>query len=83
VLDTAAGRVVVEIYLVAPELVRQLDRLEGVSDPPRADDEYLKRNVTLLLDGRAIDGLVYEINPQRIVGAPLIDDGDWLAQPRR
>ncbi|WHZ12008.1 MAG: hypothetical protein OJF60_002448 [Burkholderiaceae bacterium] len=85
VLDSAAGSVRGELYWIAPELERRLDRLEGVSAPPRSDDEYFKRKVSVQQDGRAIDCLVYEINPQRVVAAPLIGGGDWLdwlARPR-
>lgn len=82
VLDRAAGGVLGELYRIEPTLERQLDRLEGVSDPPQPDDEYFKRSVSVQREGRAIDCVAYEINPERIAAAPLIAGGDWLA-PRR
>ena len=84
-LDRAGGSVRGELYRIEPALERQLDRLEGVSDPPQPGDEYFKRSIPVhpvQMEGRALDCVVYEINPERIVAAPLIAGGDWLARPR-
>src|SRR5574337_61368 len=78
VLDRTAGNVRGELYWIEPALERQLDRLEGVSDPPQPGDEYFRRSVPVQREGRAIDCLVYEINPERISAAPLIASGDWF-----
>jgi len=72
-----AGRVLGEVWRIAPALEAQLDRLEDV----RADDEgeYRRREVRLLVDGEALDCLVYEIHPDRIRGRAVIAAGDWMA----
>ena len=70
------GRVRGEIYCIAPELERQLDRLEEV----RPDDsgEYIKREVQVRVAGALLACLVYEIHPDRIAGRVAIGSGDWF-----
>ena len=57
------------------------DGIEEIAGAP--DDEYFKREVTLEVDGRTVDCLVYEINPARLSGAPRIACGDWMAEMGR
>lgn len=71
-----AGQVLGEVYAVAPELERQLDVIEEVAPVPSG--EYARRQVELVLDGRRLRCLVYEIDPQRVRGWPCIATGDWL-----
>lgn len=66
-----------EVYAVAPAVERELDCLEEV----REDDsgEYLRREIDVVVAGRALRCLVYEIQADRVRGRPVIAAGDWLA----
>ena len=70
-----AGWVWGEIYAITPALERQLDVIEEVAPVPSG--EYTRRHVEVELDGRSVDCLVYEIDPQRVQGRPHIASGDW------
>ena len=65
-----------EVYRIAPEVEGSLDQLEGVT----ADDsgEYIKRDRVVTIAGRAVDCLVYEIQPALAVGRAVIASGDWF-----
>ena len=66
-----------EVYRIAPALEAALDRLEGV----RASDdcgEYRKREVVVMVAGRPLGCLVYEIQPAEVIGHRLIPSGDWF-----
>lgn len=76
-----AMEVVGEVYAIDPALEQRLDGIEEISGAP--DDEYFKREVTLDVDGRAVDCLVYEINPDRLPAAARIEDGDWMLELSR
>ena len=76
-----AASVVGEVYAIEPALEHRLDEIEEISGEPA--DEYFKREVTLEVDGRALDCLVYEINPRCVPGAPCIDGGDWMLEVAR
>ncbi|MEQ1659177.1 MAG: gamma-glutamylcyclotransferase family protein [Hylemonella sp.] len=65
-----------EVYAIVPELERQLDVIEAVAPVPSG--EYARRHVELVLDGRPLRCLVYEIDPLRVSGRPRITTGDWL-----
>jgi gamma-glutamylcyclotransferase (GGCT)/AIG2-like uncharacterized protein YtfP len=81
-----------EIYAIAPELERQLDEIEQVLPEPTG--EYEKREMMIEVaraeladelqpmapvgDGLKLNCIVYEINPDRIVGRASIDSGDWI-----
>lgn len=71
-----ADPVLGEVYAMPPELERQLDVIEEVAPVPSG--EYTRRQVELVLDGRPLRCLVYEIDPQRVHGRPRITTGDWL-----
>jgi gamma-glutamylcyclotransferase (GGCT)/AIG2-like uncharacterized protein YtfP len=71
-----AVTVVGEVYRIPPELERVLDRIEGIV--PGADSEYFKRDVDVLVEGRAVSCLVYEINPARVKDRQVIGHGDWI-----
>lgn len=65
-----------EVYGITAEVERELDVLEEVNDDDTG--EYLKRERTVRGEAAAWDCLVYEIQPDRVVGMPVIADGDWL-----
>ena len=77
------ARVTGEVYAISAELERQLDVIEEVW--PQQTGEYRKQVVRGRL-GQApassgaveLDCLVYEINPARTAGQPVIGGGDWL-----
>lgn len=71
-----AVTVVGEVYAIAPELEAVLDGIEQIE--PHADSEYAKRDLDILVQGRPIRCLVYEINPARVRGKALIGHGDWI-----
>jgi gamma-glutamylcyclotransferase (GGCT)/AIG2-like uncharacterized protein YtfP len=74
-----AGRVVGEVYAISAGLERLLDEIEEVW--PQQSGEYSRREVTVQMDeaawAEAPVCLVYEINPQRLAGCPVIAGGDW------
>ena len=65
-----------EVYAIDAALERQLDVIEEIQGRP--DDEYFRRQVLVMVDGHSCACLVYEINPKRTEGRPLIDHGDWI-----
>lgn len=65
-----------EVYRVAPELEAVLDAIEDISGRP--DDEYQRRQITVMLGAHALTCLVYEIHPDRVHGRPEIGHGDWM-----
>lgn len=71
------GRVVGEIYRISAALEARLDLLEEVK--PDGSGEYVKRELRVAAGGLLLTCLVYEIHPDRIVGRPVIESGDWLA----
>ena len=73
--------VVGEVYAIEPVLEQRLDEIEEISGSPY--DEYFKREVTLDVDGRSVDCLVYEINPVRVTPAARIEGGDWMLELSR
>lgn len=74
-----AHRVQGEVYAIAPQLEALLDEIEDLGANP--SDEYRKRELPVLVQGRVLNCLVYEINPQRLAAAPQIAHGDWLRAP--
>lgn len=70
------GCVVGEVYAVTAAVEAELDVLEEV----KADGtgEYLKRAVDLMVVGRSLQCLVYEIHPERLNGHAVIESGDWM-----
>ncbi len=76
-----AASVVGEVYAIESALEQRLDEIEEILGEP--GDEYFKRELSLEVDGRPVDCLVYEINPRRIEGAPCIDCGDWMVEVAR
>lgn len=71
-----AVTVVGEVYRIAPELEAVLDEIEQIV--PGADSEYFKREVEILVEGRPIACLLYEVNPERVRGRQVIGHGDWI-----
>lgn len=73
-----AGRVVGEVYAISAALERRLDEIEEVHQ----HDEYLRREIQVEVEGRALPCLVYEINSRvpRREGVHLLPAGDWLAR---
>jgi gamma-glutamylcyclotransferase (GGCT)/AIG2-like uncharacterized protein YtfP len=70
------GRIVGEVYAVSQKLEEKLDAIE--SEYPAQPDEYFKRQIQVNLQGKALDCLVYEINPAYTAGKPIIASGDWV-----
>jgi gamma-glutamylcyclotransferase (GGCT)/AIG2-like uncharacterized protein YtfP len=66
-----------EIYRIDAALEARLDRLEEVA--PDDSGEYRKRERVVEAGARRWTCLVYEINPERIVGRAVIAGGDWFA----
>ena len=80
------GCVIGEVYEISTELERQLDVIEEVW--PQQTGEYSKQEVrVLLLDDTPagkleLSCLIYEIDPARAAGQPVIAGGDWMeSQP--
>ena len=71
-----AVTVVGEVYRIEPALEAVLDRIERIV--PGAASEYFKREMAVEVAGRAIECLVYEINPDRVRGKQAIGHGDWI-----
>ncbi|WP_422823580.1 gamma-glutamylcyclotransferase family protein [Variovorax rhizosphaerae] len=71
------GRIVGEVYRIAPEVEAELDLLEGVLAD--GTGEYLKRELDVMVGAERLHCLVYEIHPSRIEGRRTIDSGDWFA----
>ncbi len=78
------ARVIGEVYAISGALERQLDEIEEVW--PQQTGEYHKQTVRVRLDqpepssgAMELDCLVYEINPTRTAGKPVLTSGDWLA----
>ena len=81
-----------EVYAISLELERRLDEIEQVLPEPTG--EYEKREMQVLVarveladdlqavapagEGVKLSCIVYEINPDRIVGRASIDSGDWI-----
>lgn len=65
-----------EVYAVCATLEDKLDSIEA--EYPALPDEYAKRSVQVLLDGREVTCFVYEVNPQYVAGKPVIASGDWV-----
>ena len=71
-----ARQVFGEVYAVQAELERKLDAIE--SEYPAKPDEYIKRDIHVLVAGEWRECLVYEINPSYTTGRPIIESGDWV-----
>ena len=71
-----AVMVVGEVYEIGAELEAVLDGIEQIVPGP--DSEYFKRELVIEVDGRPLQCLVYEINPDRVRGRQLIGHGDWI-----
>ena len=79
------GRVTGEVYAITAALEQQLDNIEEVW--PQPTGEYSKREVTVQLhqhpanhaapEAVGVFCLVYEIDPARARGRPVILGGDW------
>ena len=74
--EEGGGVVCGEVYAIDAALEPQLDVIEEIQGLP--DDEYFRRRISVNVGGRACSCLVYEVNPQRAQGYPLIDHGDWI-----
>lgn len=72
-----AGVVRGEVYEISRALERRLDLIEEVS-PEESSSEYRRRFIEVRVAGRTLECLVYEINPRRVQGRPVISSGDWV-----
>ena len=78
-----------EVYEIADDLERLLDKIEGVL--PEPNGEYARRHVLVHLEplepplarnervlAPPLTCLVYEVTPDRVAGCPVIKSGDWV-----
>jgi gamma-glutamylcyclotransferase (GGCT)/AIG2-like uncharacterized protein YtfP len=72
------GKVVGEVYRITPPLERHLDEIEEIY--PEPTNEYFKLLIPVEVAGVLFPCIVFEINPERVAGKPLIKSGDWLAR---
>ena len=70
------GQIIGEVYAIEPALEDKLDEIEMIY--PQQRDEYFKRCVQVTSVGRRFDCIVYEINPDYVLGQPVIASGDWV-----
>lgn len=71
-----AVTVVGEVYEITPQLEELLDRIEQIV--PGETSEYFKRELEVEVEGRPLQCVVYEINPERVRGRRAIGHGDWI-----
>ena len=71
-----AVTVVGEVYEISPRLEVLLDAIEQIV--PGEDSEYFKRERAVDVEGRPLQCLVYEINPDRVRDKQSIGHGDWI-----
>lgn len=69
-----------EVYAIDAALERQLDAIEEIQGRP--DDEYFRRQVSVMVGEQSCTCLVYEINPKRVLDRSLIDHGNWIRHVR-
>lgn len=74
--DPGGCDVVGEVYAITPALEAVLDRIEEISGAE--DDEYQRRQISVMVQGHARTCLVYEIHPNRVRACPEIGHGDWM-----
>lgn len=70
------GRIRGEVYRITADVERELDLLEEVADDDTG--EYIKRELRVQVGEAPLNCLVYEIQPARVAGLPVIGTGDWL-----
>jgi gamma-glutamylcyclotransferase (GGCT)/AIG2-like uncharacterized protein YtfP len=68
--------VVGEVYAVSPALEAKLDAIEA--EYPAQPDEYVKRDIAVVIQGQTLSCCVYEISPAYTQGKPVIASGDWV-----
>jgi gamma-glutamylcyclotransferase (GGCT)/AIG2-like uncharacterized protein YtfP len=71
-----AVTVVGEVYEIGPQLEALLDHIEHIV--PGEASEYFKRELAVEVQGKQLQCLVYEINPDRVLGKQSIGHGDWI-----
>ncbi|MFT3717431.1 gamma-glutamylcyclotransferase family protein [Pseudorhodoferax sp.] len=74
-------RVKGEVYAVTPPLLAVLDEIEEVH--PQQTGEYVRRELPVDVAGKVLPCLLYEIDPGRVAGRPVIAGGDWIAHVAR
>jgi gamma-glutamylcyclotransferase (GGCT)/AIG2-like uncharacterized protein YtfP len=70
------GRVVGEVYAVSAVLEAKLDAIEA--EYPVSGDVYVKRGITVQVNGQSLPCSVYEISASSVQGKPVIATGDWI-----
>ncbi|GKT23745.1 gamma-glutamylcyclotransferase family protein [Acidovorax sp. SUPP3334] len=65
-----------EVYAISADLEARLDVIEGLL--PEPNGEYIKRQIAVVVKGESLQCLIYEINPDHLLSAPLIAHGDWM-----
>ena len=83
ILDATADWVTGEIYAVPQAAWPQLDALEEVVTPNRADGEYFRcETVVQLEDDSTVAAVVYQGNPAVLPTTKPIPHGDWARYAR-
>lgn len=65
-----------EVYEVSASVLVELDHLERLL--PQPTGEYHRRTVAVDTPDGPLVCMLYEIDPSRVEGRPLIAHGDWL-----
>jgi gamma-glutamylcyclotransferase (GGCT)/AIG2-like uncharacterized protein YtfP len=81
-LDESAHAPIVlgEIYAITSALEHLLDVIEGVAPVP--NDEYLRREIQVSLNGEWLPCLIYELAASHVQNHALLVHGDWMRRDR-
>ncbi|MGB0645065.1 MAG: gamma-glutamylcyclotransferase family protein [Akkermansiaceae bacterium] len=71
-------RVKGEVYEIGPELLKQLDKFEGIGSQNEVGDEYHRIQTDVLLNQRPTKVWIYEWL-KGIEDYEVVDSGDWLS----
>jgi len=71
-----AVTVVGEVYEISAQLEVELDRIERIPDGDACS--YVKRELSIDVEGRPLHCLVYEVKPERVRDKQVIGHGDWI-----
>ena len=71
-----AVTVVGEVYEISAALEEVLDRIERIPDGDACS--YVKRGLSIDVEGRPFYCLVYEVKPERVRDKQVIGHGDWI-----
>lgn len=75
--DSAGGLVHGDVYEIDEVLVSVLDEIEEVY--PGVEGLFRSREISVVVDGHALQCLFYSVGAESVVGLPRIENGDWVA----